>query len=61
VAPKDFKIRLSKLQRDALLVLLGEAENNVDMKAILPEHNLRAAAYKAIRKVRKAVATTRKD
>jgi hypothetical protein len=61
VAAKTFKIMLSKLQRDAVLVLLGEAECTLDMKAILPEHKLRSAAYKAIRRIRNATPTHSKD
>jgi hypothetical protein len=37
----DLKSDYRSCKRAALLVLLGEAENTVDMKAILPEHNLR--------------------
>jgi hypothetical protein len=61
VKNKEVKILLSKLQRDAVLVLLGEAESILDMKALSPEHKLRSAAYKAIRRIRNAVPTHSKD
>ena len=61
VRDKEYKVKLSRVQRDALLVLLGEVERRIDMKEALPDHDLRSAAYKAIKKIRNAVPISRKD
>ena len=41
--------------------LLGVVEHKIDMKDALPEHDLRSAAYKAIRKIRNATPIRSKD
>jgi len=51
VATEMLKIRLSKLQRDAV-VTLAEALDVDAVKRLLPTHATRAAYYKAIRNLR---------
>jgi len=54
VAQKEYKIALSEIQRSALLRLLAEAEAHFNLKDVLPDHEQRSAAYKAIKKLRNA-------
>jgi len=55
VAHKEYKIALSESQRSALLRLLAEAEAHFNLKDVLPDHDQRSAAYKAIKKLRNAL------
>ena len=58
---KEIKIRLSEKQRAALLALFHAVEHDLDLKKILPDHQDRVSAYKAMKKIRTATSKESKN